>query len=94
MNRPDPEMATALKQAARLNRDTSEPCSLPNSVPAHRPSNLWQTLRDDVRCVFSRDPAARNTLEVVTIYPGVHALVLHRIAHRPVAFRLALYGAA
>ncbi len=70
MNSPDPEMVTTLKQGGLLERDT------------HAPSSLWATLCDDVRCVFSRDPAARNTLEIITIYPGVHALVLHRIAHR------------
>lgn len=42
---------------------------------------LLVTLREDVACVFQRDPAARSTLELLTIYPGVHALVLHRIAH-------------
>lgn len=82
MNRPDPEMATALRQAAALNRQASEPVSAPTATPSHKAPNLWRTLCDDVRCVFSRDPAARSTLEVVTIYPGVHALVLHRIAHR------------
>ncbi|MHB1677766.1 MAG: serine O-acetyltransferase [Sulfuriferula sp.] len=38
-------------------------------------------LREDIACVFERDPAARSTLEVVSIYPGVHALVLYRLAH-------------
>ncbi|MCX7896532.1 MAG: serine O-acetyltransferase [Rhodocyclaceae bacterium] len=38
-------------------------------------------LREDIRCVFERDPAARSTWEVVTCYPGVHALWLHRCAH-------------
>jgi serine O-acetyltransferase len=42
---------------------------------------LLATLREDVRCVFKRDPAARNTLELMTIYPGVQALVMHRLAH-------------
>lgn len=42
---------------------------------------MWTMLREDVRCVFKRDPAARNTLEVIMIYPGVHALILHRLAH-------------
>lgn len=41
---------------------------------------LWTLLREDIACVFKRDPAARNTLEVITIYPGVHALILYRIA--------------
>ncbi|ARU32773.1 serine O-acetyltransferase [Sulfuriferula sp. AH1] len=45
------------------------------------PSGLWAMVREDIACVFERDPAARNTLEVVSIYPGVHALVLYRLAH-------------
>ncbi len=40
---------------------------------------LW---REDVRCVFSRDPAARSWLEVVATYPGVHAILVHRVSHR------------
>ncbi|MDD5003565.1 MAG: serine O-acetyltransferase [Acidithiobacillus sp.] len=47
-----------------------------------RKSGLWRNLRDDIHCVFERDPAARNTLEVLTTYPGVHALLAHRVAHR------------
>ena len=38
-------------------------------------------LREDVECVFERDPAARSRLEIITTYPGVHALIWHRIAH-------------
>lgn len=38
-------------------------------------------LREDIRCVFERDPAARSTWEVLTCYPGVHALWFHRLAH-------------
>ena len=38
-------------------------------------------LRETVQCVLKRDPAARNTLEVLLFYPGVHALVLHQAAH-------------
>lgn len=41
----------------------------------------WTLLRGDVRCVLERDPAARNRLEVWTIYPGVQAIALHRVAH-------------
>jgi serine O-acetyltransferase len=69
MNRPEPELVAALQQVSASARESKAP-------------GLWRTLRDDVRCVFSRDPAARNTLELVTIYPGVQALVMHRIAHR------------
>lgn len=38
-------------------------------------------LKEDIQAVFDRDPAARNTLEVFLTYPGVHALLLHRVAH-------------
>lgn len=42
---------------------------------------LLERLREDVRVVFERDPAARSVLEVILCYPGLHALWLHRIAH-------------
>ena len=38
--------------------------------------------REDVGCVFQRDPAARTRLEVLTTYPGVHAIMLYRLGHR------------
>jgi serine O-acetyltransferase len=44
--------------------------------------SLLATLREDVRCVFGRDPAARSTFELLTIYPGVQAVTLYRCAHR------------
>lgn len=52
-----------------------------SQTPTAETPGLWLMLREDIACVFQRDPAARNTLEVITIYPGVHALVLHRLAH-------------
>ena len=44
--------------------------------------SLWQQWREDVGCVFEHDPAARGLLEVVLTYPGIHALLWHRISHR------------
>ncbi len=41
----------------------------------------FKQFREDIACVFERDPAARNTFEVLTTYPGVHAILHHRIAH-------------
>ncbi|BAU57731.1 serine O-acetyltransferase [Halorhodospira halochloris] len=41
---------------------------------------MLQRLREDIRCVMERDPAARNAFDVITTYPGFHALVLHRCA--------------
>jgi serine O-acetyltransferase len=42
---------------------------------------MFDRLREDIRCVLERDPAARSSFEVLTCYPGVHALWMHRIAH-------------
>ena len=42
---------------------------------------MFDRLREDVRCVLERDPAARTAFEVLTCYPGVHALWMHRVAH-------------
>ena len=42
---------------------------------------MFARLRSDIQCILDRDPAARSTWEVVTCYPGLHALVLHRFAH-------------
>jgi serine O-acetyltransferase len=42
---------------------------------------MFERLRDDIACIRERDPAARSTWEVLTCYPGLHALVLHRWAH-------------
>ncbi len=50
-------------------------------VATTKAPGLWRLLKEDIACVFERDPAARNRLEVATTYPGVHALFMHRIAH-------------
>lgn len=43
--------------------------------------NMFERIREDVGCVFERDPAARNTFEILTTYPGIHALLFHRMNH-------------
>lgn len=42
---------------------------------------MFDRIREDIHCVFERDPAARHTFEVLTTYPGVHAVVFHRLSH-------------
>ncbi|BAL25124.1 serine O-acetyltransferase [Azoarcus sp. KH32C] len=42
---------------------------------------MFRRLREDLASVRERDPAARSTWEVLTCYPGIHALFLHRLAH-------------
>ncbi|CAG0950885.1 serine O-acetyltransferase [Methylophilaceae bacterium] len=44
-------------------------------------SGLLQLLKEDLDCVFERDPAARNRMEVLLTYPGLHAIIAHRISH-------------
>ena len=42
---------------------------------------MFDRIREDVRSVFERDPAARNSLDVLTTYPGIHAVLFHRMNH-------------
>ena len=42
---------------------------------------MFKHLREDIAVVFERDPAARSTWEILTTYPGVHALIFHRLSH-------------
>ncbi|BDU58732.1 serine acetyltransferase [Limnohabitans sp. MORI2] len=42
---------------------------------------MFSRLRSDVQCILDRDPAARSWWEVLTCYPGLHAVLLHRLAH-------------
>ena len=39
-------------------------------------------VREDINCVFDRDPAARSVFEVITTYPGIHAVLFHRMSHK------------
>ncbi|HPX89412.1 MAG TPA: serine O-acetyltransferase [Methylophilaceae bacterium] len=42
---------------------------------------MFNHLKEDISIVFERDPAARTRFEILTTYPGVHALIMHRISH-------------
>jgi len=42
---------------------------------------MFETIREDIHTAFERDPAARTTWEIITCYPGLHAVWMHRIAH-------------
>jgi serine O-acetyltransferase len=42
---------------------------------------LLHTLKEDIATIYARDPAARNTLEIILCYPGLHAIWMHRLAH-------------
>ena len=49
---------------------------------------MFKNLREYLNSIFQRDPAARSMFEVLTTYPGVHALVFHRMSHRLWKWRL------
>ena len=42
---------------------------------------MWQRIREDIRTIRERDPAAKNYVEILLCYPGLHAIWLHRLAH-------------
>ena len=42
---------------------------------------MFERLREDIDCILERDPAARSRFEVLSCYPGLHALAMHRFAH-------------
>ncbi|MFK8066841.1 MAG: serine O-acetyltransferase [Gammaproteobacteria bacterium] len=43
---------------------------------------MFNHFREDIACVFDRDPAAKSTFEVITTYPGLHAILVHRLSHK------------
>lgn len=43
---------------------------------------MWRQMKEDIQCVFERDPSARSTVEILLTYPGVHAILWHRVSHR------------
>jgi serine O-acetyltransferase len=51
---------------------------------------MFGTIREQVQTISERDPAARGILEILLCYPGLHAIVLHRLAHRLYRIRLSL----
>ena len=42
---------------------------------------MFSKLRSDLDCILERDPAARSRWEVLTCYPGFHAIYIHKLAH-------------
>ena len=53
---------------------------------------MFSRIKEDIQCVFGRDPAARTTWEVLTCYPGLHALWLHRFANMLWRYKLKWLG--
>lgn len=42
---------------------------------------MFERLKEDINCVFERDPAAQSAFEIITAYPGFHSLLFHRLSH-------------
>jgi len=42
---------------------------------------MFERIKEDIYCVFDRDPASRTVFEILTTYPGTHALLVHRCSH-------------
>ena len=61
------------------------PASALPHVPevSEAPPSLYALLKEDIDSVMSRDPAARSRWEVLTTYPGVHAILAYRFGHNP-----------
>ena len=59
-----------------MTTDSTAPHPSDFSLPA-----LWRAICGDVMCVKGRDPAARHLVEIVLTYPGLHAIIWHRLAH-------------
>mgnify|MGYP001436170616 CR=1 FL=1 len=53
---------------------------------------MFKAIREDIRGIQERDPAARSWVEVVVCYPGFHAIMLHRVAHWAWKRNLKLFG--
>ncbi len=47
-------------------------------------------IKEDIQTIFENDPAAKSIIEVILCYPGLHALILHRVAHKLYNMKIAL----
>jgi serine O-acetyltransferase len=56
----------------------------------HNSSQMFRTLREQIDTIFREDPAATSVLEILLCYPGLHAILLHRLANRLYRWELPL----
>ena len=81
MNAPMQGIATLQKACPVCGECCGECSCLPVSERPKLKPNLVDKLQEDIRTVFHKDPAARTVIEVLTCYPGLHAIWIHRLAH-------------
>ncbi len=63
-------------------QEKRRPKTTPPSASSEGTNGFWLDVIEDIRAVRRSDPAARTPVEVILTYPGLHALWLHRVAHR------------
>jgi serine O-acetyltransferase len=51
---------------------------------------MFRTIREQIETIFREDPAAKSVIEILTCYPGFHAILLHRLAHKLYCWRVPL----
>ncbi|MEM7725824.1 MAG: serine O-acetyltransferase [Cyanobacteria bacterium P01_A01_bin.45] len=74
-------MQQSTKNTFNSQTETASNCTQTSFIDSLLQDNIFKLVWSDFRIIFERDPAARNWLEVIFCYPGLHALCLHRIAH-------------
>src|SRR5579883_1562469 len=52
---------------------------------------MFRVIREQIDTIFREDPAARNVLEILICYPGLHAVLAHRLAHKLYHWRIPLF---
>lgn len=72
--------AQPARKSKRLSRRKSFSHPRHSDSTVVKAPGLWAQWRADIACVFERDPAARTTFEVLTTYPGVHAIMTYRLS--------------
>ena len=55
-------------------------------------TRMFRTIREQIDTIFREDPAAKSVLEIFFCYPGFHAILLHRLAHKLYTMRLQVSG--
>jgi serine O-acetyltransferase len=81
MNAPMQGIATLQKACPACGECCGECSCLPETERPKLHPNSFERIQEDIRTVFLKDPAARTVIEVLTCYPGLHAIWMHRLAH-------------
>jgi serine O-acetyltransferase len=85
-----PESQASVSPAAGAGGSGEAKAAVKTRRRAERRFDPLGRIAEDIRTIFLRDPAARSVLEVIICYPGLHAIIMHRVAHRLWKLRLRL----